>query len=211
MAISADIQRAFAEGGAKVVITRGLRKLVRPACTIGTLVFVERDLGQPFPELLRVPGIIPREAAIEDVHLFENQELFLSRFHQGHRCFVGIEERTGKLTNYRWVSTSTALIPELDRYLILKPGEAYVYDLHTLPEFRRRGIDAYTRHYTYSFLRDAGYKRTLGYIHGDNQPSLEAARRLLMPIGRVCYMRFRGCPLLVLGGSGPRFPVLRRL
>ena len=211
MPLTADIRRAYIDGGAKTVVTRGLRKLVRPAFKIGTLVFAETDFSRPFPELRPVPGIIAREATVEDVRLFEDQALFLYRFNQGHRCFVGIEEKTGKLTNYRWVNTTAAFVPELERYLILRPDEAYIYDLNTLPEFRKRGIDAYTRHYTYSYLRDTGYRRGLAYIHGDNQPSLKAARHLLQPIGRVLYLQFRGCAPIMFRARGERMPELRRL
>jgi hypothetical protein len=211
MALTADIWRAYTDGGTKTVITRSLRKLVRPAVKVGTLVFAESDFSLPFPELRPVPGIIAREATVEDVRLFEDQELFLDRLNQGHRCFMGIEENTGKLTNYRWVSTTAAFVPELRRYLILKPGEAYIYDLNTIPEFRRRGIDAFTRHYTYGYLRDTGYKRGLAYIHGDNQPSLRASRHLLKPICRILYVQFRGCFPLMFAASGTRIPELRRL
>ncbi|HEY2384941.1 MAG TPA: hypothetical protein VGK48_27520 [Terriglobia bacterium] len=211
MALTADIQRAFAAGGPKIVITRGLRRLVRPAFKIGTLIFTEADLTQPLPEQRPVPGIVPREATIEDVRLFEDQALFLKRFNDGHRCFMGIEEQTGKLANYRWVNSAAALVPELERYIILKPGEVYIYDLNTLPEFRRRGIDAYTRYYTYNYLRETGYKKVLAYIHGDNPPSLQASRHLLKRIGRLSYIQFRGCAPIMIGGRSAPFPELRRL
>ena len=211
MVVTQDIRRSFAEGGVKAVLTRGLKKLVRPAFKIGSLVFTESDLSKPFPELRPVPGIIAREATIEDVRLFEDQKLFLKRFNDGDRCFMGIEEGTGKLANYRWIRTSAVFIPELDRYLILKPGEAYAYDLNTLPEFRRRGIDAFTRHYTYGYIRDIGYKKMLAYIHSDNRPSLRASRYLLKPIGCVRYIQFRGQPPIMIGGRGPGFPELRRM
>lgn len=211
MALTADIQRAFAEGGAKTVLSRGVRRLVRPAFKVGTLVFIESDLTQPLPEQRPVPGIIPREAAIEDVKLFEDQELFLNRFHEGHRCFMGIEERTGKLANYRWVNPTAAFVPELDRYIMLKPGEVYIYDLNTLPGFRKRGIDAYTRYYTYTYLRDTGHRKVIAYIHGDNQPSLQASRHLLKRVGRLVYVQFHGCRPIMIGGRSSQFPELRRL
>jgi ribosomal protein S18 acetylase RimI-like enzyme len=211
MALTADIQRAFVEGGTKTVVTRSIRKIVRPAFKIGSLVFTECNLSKPVPERPRVPGVVAREATIDDARLFEDRALFLERFNHGHRCFVGIEERTGKLTNYRWVNTSAAFIPELDRYLILKPGDAYVYDLNTLPEFRKRGIDAYTRYFAYSHLRETGYHRILAYIHGDNYPSLRASRHVLKRIGRVWYLEFRGCAPIMFGGRGTNFPELQRL
>jgi ribosomal protein S18 acetylase RimI-like enzyme len=210
MTVVADIRRAFLEGGSKLVVTRGLKKLVRPAVRVGTLVFMEADLTEALPPQRPAPGIVAREATIDDVHLFEDQESFLKRFREGHRCFAGIEERSGRLANYRWVNSTAAFVPELDRHLILKTGEVYIYDLNTLPDFRRRGIDAYTRHYTYSYLRDEGYTRVLAYIHGDNQPSLKASRYLLKEIGRVRYIRFPGRMPIIIGGRGAKLPELRR-
>jgi hypothetical protein len=83
--------------------------------------------------------------------------------------------------------------------------------LNTLPEFRRRGIDAYTRHFTYSHLRDTGYKRILAYIRGDNEPSLKASRYLLTPICRIRYIQFRGGQPIMFGRRNRRLPELRRL
>lgn len=211
MALTADIQRAFTDGGPKIVITRGLRKLVRPVFKMGVLVFIEADLTQPLPEQRPVPGIIPREATAEDARLFEDQSLFMKRFKEGHRCFMGIEEKTGKLANYRWVNTSAALVPELNLYMILKTGEVYIYDLNTLPEFRRRGIDAYTRYYTYNYLRETGYRKVIAYIHADNPPSLRASRHLLKRVGRIFYIHVRGFAPVMIGGRGPEFPELRRV
>lgn len=211
MELADDIRRAFVDGGPKIVVTRSLRKLVRPAVKVGSLVFTECDLRKPFPSAKPIAGIVVREATIEDVPFYPDPELAQTRFRQGHRSFMAIEEKTGRLANYRWVNMSAAYIPELDRYLILGPKDVYVYDLNTLPEFRKRGIDAYTRHYTYSVLRDSGYIRIYAYIHGDNRASLQAARHLLRQIGRVWYLAPRGFAPIMLGGRGSRFPELRRL
>lgn len=194
------------EGGAKTIFSRGVRKLVRPVVTMGTLVFTACDLRQPFPERRIVPGITIREATIDDANLFEDKATFLERLNAGHRCFMGIEEATGKLTNCRWISTSNPYIPELQRYLILEPVAAYAYDLKTMPEFRKRGIDAYTRHFAYSHLRDTGHTKVYAYIHGDNHPSLQASRRFLKPIGRVVYVQLRGCNPWMIYKRGPDFP-----
>jgi len=211
MVLTTDIQRAFAEGGPKTVIARSLRRLARPVFKGGSLVFTWCDLTQPFPEARQVPGILVRQATIEDAVLFEDQALFLQRFNQGNRCFMGIEQQTGKLANYRWVNFSRAYIPEIDRYLMLRPWEAYIFDLNTLPEFRRRGIDAQTRHYTYSYVRDMGYRTIFAYIHGDNYPSLMASRHLLEPTGRVWYIQLRGCEPIMIGRPGRNFPDLCKL
>ena len=210
MQLAADIQRALTDGGAKTVVTRTLRRLIRPAVKVGSLVFTECDLRAPFPELRPVPGIVVREATLADATLFENQSLFLERMQQNHRCFMGIEEHTGKLANYRWVNTSKAHIPEINRYLVLKPDEVYAFDLKTLPEFRRRGIDAYTRNHVYSYLGTLGFRKLYAYIHGDNHPSLKASRHFLKRIGCIWYVRIRGCEPMMIGGRRRNFPELRR-
>jgi hypothetical protein len=199
MQIAADLRRAWIEGGPKVMVARTLRKLVRPACKVGSLVFIECDLEKLPLSCREASGVVVREAQVEDAHLFSDRERFLRRLRDGHRCFMGIEEATGKLTNYRWMCTVSTYIPELRRYLLLNPDETYVYDLYTLPEFRRRGIDAYTRHWIYSHLRDTGFRKVYAYIHGDNQPSIQASRILLRPIGRIWYLQPRGFAPIVLG------------
>ena len=193
MQLTADVERAWTDGGPHVLLTRSLKRVLRPVFKIGTLVFIECDLRKPMPERRAVPGIVLREATMQDVNLFEDRALFSKRLKDGHRCFMGIEEASGRLTNYRWVNSSAAYVPELKQYIVLKPGEVYIYDLNTLPEFRKRGIDAYTRHCIYSYLRDNGCTKIWAYVHGDNRPSLKASSILLTPVARIRYIHLRGC------------------
>jgi GNAT superfamily N-acetyltransferase len=211
MRLTMGVQRAWMDYGPKIVLTRALKKIARPAFKTGSLVFFECDLRKPMPERRELPSIVIREATTQDAAMFSDQAVFFERLAEGHRCFMGIEKATGRLTNYRWVSTVSAYFPELQRHLILKPGEAYVYDLRTLPEFRRLGIDAYTRHRIYSYLRDTGYTKIYAYIHGDNRPSLNAGRTLLRSIGRVWYFELRGCIPIMISRRQPGFPELVRL
>src|SRR5262245_39005514 len=115
MRLTADIHRAWMDGGARTLITRSLRKVVRPVVNIGSLIFIECDLLKSMPERRVVPGITVREATVNDASLFAEPDIFRGRLNDDHRCFMGIEEATGKLANYRWVSTSATYIPELRR------------------------------------------------------------------------------------------------
>jgi hypothetical protein len=92
----------------------------------------------------------------------------------------------------------------------VQPSTVYAYDLVTLPEFRRRGIDSFMRYYTYSHLRDSGFTKIYAYIHGENQPSLKSARQFNREIGRILYFRVRGCQTLMIGGHRKGFPELRK-
>ena len=202
------IRSAYSEGGLKTVILRSLKKMLLPVVRMGGLVFVECDLRKLLPEKEELPGVVAREAVVGDGKLFKNQEVFLERINAGHRCFVGIDSATGKLANYRWVATSGAYIPEIDRFIILKPGETYTFDLETLPEFRRRGIDSYMRRYIYQRLKEQGFTRVYSYVRADNFPMFRSSRRLLRPIGRVWYVQVRGFKCLVFGERRFRLPEL---
>jgi hypothetical protein len=187
---------------------RSSKKLLLPVVRFGSLIFLECDLRKSLPEQADLPGVTTREAFAGDEKLFEYPQIFLERLSAGHRCFVGIDSATGKLANYRWLTTSAAYIPEIDRYVILKPGEVYSYDLNTLPGFRRRGIDTYARSRTYQLLGDEGHTKILAYVRGDNVPMLQSSRLLLKPIGRVWYVQRRGSRCFVFGGRGLRLPEL---
>ena len=105
-------------------------------------------------------------------------QLPFQRFARGDRWFVGIDASNGRLANYRWVTTAWELIPELGRNVVPQPGETFIYALYTLPEYRRRGIDSFTRQYTYDLLhRTSGIRRVLASIFDDNKASFRASRR----------------------------------
>src|SRR2546428_6214076 len=83
MALASSIQRAFLEGGPKAVVSRTFRKLLSPVAHVGSLLFIECDLSKPFPETPVAPGIVCKEATLDDISLFDDQSLFLERFNQG--------------------------------------------------------------------------------------------------------------------------------
>jgi GNAT superfamily N-acetyltransferase len=202
------IRGLYREGGIKAVIVRSVKKLMSPVISVGSLIFVECDLRKPLPRKAALAEVLAREAVLADASLFENPQIFIKRLRAGKRCFIGIDSATGKLANYRWIATWTEYIPEIDRDIVLRPGEAYSYDLRTLPEFRRRGIDAYTRNRTYQCLRDQGFSKVYAYIRADNFPMLKSSRPLLKPIGRVWYVRFRRSKCFVFGEHRNGLPSL---
>jgi GNAT superfamily N-acetyltransferase len=206
----------FQERGLWAMLVMGFRKAVSPVVTIGSVYFFECDLRAGLPQVRPVPGIVAREAFISEIDLLDGTENAdarkadaLERFKRGDRWFVGIDARNGKLTNYRWVTTAWELIPELGRNVRPKAGEAFVYALYTLPEYRRRGIDSFTRQYTYDLLyRTSGITRILATIFDDNQASFRASRLFLKKIGRVWYVTFRGCRPWILVWPNPQMPDL---
>jgi hypothetical protein len=194
----------------------GLRKLVSPVAEIGIVHFFECDLHIGLPPVRPIPGIIPREAFLEDIDLLDAAEDAqakkadaIERLKNGDRWFVGIDAANGKLTNYRWVATRPTLIPELRSNIVPKAGEVFIYALYTVPEYRRRGIDSFTRHYTYDLLyKTAGVNRVLATIFRGNYASFKASRQFLAEVGRVWYVSMHDGNIRLFMRPGPTMPTL---
>jgi hypothetical protein len=204
------------EFGARATIGLALKKLVSPVARIGSLYLMECDLTAGLPRVKPVSGIVAREAFLQEIHLLDGVENeaekkrdAIQRFKRGDRWFVGIDNTTGKLANFRWVTTSWELVPELERNVVPKAGQAFVYALYTAPEYRRRGIDSFTRQYTYDLLyRTAGIKTVLATIFAENTVSKKAGRKFLRKIGRVWYLSILGGRTRVFWWPNPKMPTL---
>jgi|SRR6266850_3318344 len=208
--------RLWREFGLRATIGLAFRKLISPVARVGSLYMMECDLRAGLPPVKSIPGIIAREAFLEDIHLLDGIENGLEkkrdateRFKKGHRWFVGIDASNGKLANFRWATTGWELVPELERNVIPQPGQAYVYALYTAPEYRKKGIDSLTRHYTYDLLhRNNGIMTIIAYICAENTVSLKAGRKFLKKISRVWYLSILGSRTHVFWWPNPKMPNL---
>jgi GNAT superfamily N-acetyltransferase len=208
-----ELRREF---GPIAAIGLALKKLLLPVVRVGSVYLMECDLASDIPKVRPVPGIIAREGFLQDVHLLDGlgdgatKTLdAIERLSRGQRWFIGIDASRGKLANSRWVATAWELVPELERNVILKPGQAFVYDLFTPPEYRRRGIDSFTRQYTYDHLfRFAGIRTVLAHIRAENTVSIKAGRKFLKKIGRVWYFCILGRRTRVFWLPNPKMPTL---
>jgi ribosomal protein S18 acetylase RimI-like enzyme len=68
----------------------------------------------------------------------EDEAEVCRRLESERRCYGAWVE--GRLAAYGWVSFSEEWIGELRLELQLQPGEAYIWDCVTLPEFRQKGL-----------------------------------------------------------------------
>jgi hypothetical protein len=204
------------EFGLRATIGLAFKKLLLPVVRVGSVYLMECDLATGLPEVKPVSGIIAREAFLDDIHLLDGIENgakrkldAIERLRRGQRWFIAVDASSGKLANSRWVATAWELIPELERNLILKPDQAFVYDLYTPPEYRRRGIDSFTRQFTYNYLyRRAGISTVLAHIRAENTVSIKAGRKFLKKIGRVWYLCVLGRRTRVFWLPNPKMPTL---
>jgi hypothetical protein len=209
-------QELFREFGVKATIGLALKKVISPVARVGSLYLMECDLPAGLPRVKPVPGIIAREGFMEDLYLLdgiedgmERKRDAIDRFKRGDRWFIGIDSTNGKLANFRWVTTGWELIPELERNVMPQPGQAYVYALYTAPEYRKKGIDSFTRFYTYDLLnRTNGITTVLAYICAENTVSMKAGTKFLKKIARVWYLSILGGHTHVFWRPNPKMPAL---
>jgi hypothetical protein len=211
-----QVLAVFQDRGLKTFTMQAIKKLLAPNVRMGSICFFERDLRAPMPPLAPLEGIELREGSLPDIALLEclkdaerQKKLAVNRLKAGHHWYVSIEEKTGRLMSYRWASMTSAFIPEIHRTILLKPGEVYLYDLYTLPEFRRRGIEGVSRQFIYDQLYTRYHApRLVVYIQPDNHASLQAGRNYLSPLARVWYMQLRGSETRLFMRKNPRMPQL---
>lgn len=110
------------------------------------------------------------------------------RLGRGDRCFVGwLGER---IVTAVWVATERAYVPYLRRDLVLRPGDAYEYDLFTAPELRGRGLVAAHTAVIRARIAAAGARRCLALVAVENRASRALlARNGWRAIGRVGVLR----------------------
>ena len=202
--------------GFRATIGLAFKKAVSPIARVGSVYFMECDLKAGLPKVKPVPNIIAREAFLEEIGLLdgiendqEKKRDAIARFKRGDRWFVGIDSTTGKLANFRWVTTTWELIPELERNVMPNAGQTFVYALYTAPEYRRKGVDSFTRQYTYDLLhRTAGIDTVLATIFAENTISMKAGSKFLKKIGRVWYVSLLGGPTYAFWWPNPKMPTL---
>ena len=84
------------------------------------------------------------------------------RFRKNSLCFLTIDPQ-GRGAHGRWaMKQGSGHIPELDMYLVLGPGEAYMFDAYTRLDLRHFGIDLPARTFVIRALAQAGLKRSYG-------------------------------------------------
>ncbi len=97
------------------------------------------------------------------------------RLATGRRCYAAWIDK--QLAGYAWVSFDEEFVGELNLWIHLQPGEAYIWDCATLPGFRNLHIYSAILAYVTSELRREGYQRIWIGANQDNLPSQRGIAR----------------------------------
>lgn len=104
----------------------------------------------------------------------DSPEEVYKRLDEGKRCYV--VKLNGVIATYGWVTFDKELIGELRLHIRLSPGEAYIWDCATLPEYRGLRLYPSLLWYMLSELKAQGLKRVWIGADADNLPSQKGMR-----------------------------------
>jgi ribosomal protein S18 acetylase RimI-like enzyme len=99
----------------------------------------------------------------------DSLEEVLKRIAAGKRCYIGHVEDV--IATYGWVTFDEEFIGELRLRIHLEPGEAYIWDCTTLPEYRGLRLYAALLWHIIHELRAQGLRRIWIGADADNLPS----------------------------------------
>ncbi|MBI2877905.1 MAG: GNAT family N-acetyltransferase [Candidatus Tectomicrobia bacterium] len=106
----------------------------------------------------------------------------------------------GKIIAYCWVAFKEAEIGEIERTLLLREGECYLYDAYTLKEFRGRGLYPAILDYILRDVKGKGLCRALICALKSNRPSHLGIRRVGFHLFQVIScIRLLGLPFCLYG------------
>ncbi len=141
------------------------------------------------------PGIA---AVFEELHVDDTGSLaavlgqpddgqIVRRMVYGRRCFVA--RVNGEIAAYGWVSSGRECVGEMGREIRLSPGEGYVWDCVTLPDYRKQGLYTALLGHINGILYGEGYSRIWIGSNLENRPSIKgfkgAGYRPAVKIGRL--------------------------
>jgi ribosomal protein S18 acetylase RimI-like enzyme len=139
----------------------------------GTFWLLDADRTLPAGMPARVPTKFMRASADSASALAGlmgvEREQVLRRFAAGSRCYVA--EVGGEWAAYGWVSFHEEHIGEIGLHIRLRPGEAYIWDCATMPDFRRLGLYTGLLAHIAGALRAEHFTRIWIGADTDNTPS----------------------------------------
>lgn len=150
----------------------------------------------------RVPTTFRRMGTDEASVLAQTMDMqeVEQRFAAGKRCYVALVE--GKLAAYGWATFDQEAIGELGLLVHLKPGEAYIWDCVTLPEYRGLRLYPALLAYIARELQAGGFQRVWIGANADNVASQSGMRQVgFVPIADVTADSELGMSRLWLRGQ----------
>jgi GNAT superfamily N-acetyltransferase len=149
----------------------------------------------------------PLSEQLADVMGVARSGVVRARLQSGRRCFVALAGEA--LVAYAWVSRDCEEVGELERVLVLSPGECYVWDCATVPAHRGNRLYTALLSHVLSRLADEGAQRVWIGATRANRPSIRGiALAGFRPVADTHYMRFWHMRMLLVTAHPQAAPTL---
>ena len=214
--IGERLRHALEQGGVPQLLRRSLSRLASPWIEFGSVTFFRRrlDLGLEVPRPR--PGLSVFHASLDDVALVleasdprRTQEIVRERLGRGDLCFLALDA-AGRPIHSGWATMLGAHVPELERHVVLRRHEAYLYDAFTPPTRRGHGAFGFVLDHLFAKLQAVGARVVYSYVRSDDPKGQRSACVRLRPVGTLAHVRLNGRAPLIFGGSGNGLPTFVR-
>jgi hypothetical protein len=122
---------------------------------------------------------------------FYDQRTIRDRLNEGHKCFMGWSD--GRPVLIRWAFVRSVYLPYLHRTLFLSPGDVYIDEGFTIPEYRNKGVYSAAGPLVRKILLEMGYLRIFCAIATwDTNLRTYSGKILLKKIGEGGYRSIFG-------------------
>lgn len=132
-------------------------------------------------------------------------DLIIERFERGGRCLALWSEE--RMASYCWVAQGVEWIGEMEIHFRMQPGERYIWDCFTLPEYRRKGLYSALLSQMVKALAGEGVSRIWIGSNLENQSSIKGFENAgFQPVVQIWFIRILSlrCFWLKAYPSAPR-------
>src|SRR5262245_59801240 len=215
-ALGERLRNALQQGGVPQILRRSANRLASPWLEFGSVTFFRRPLDGVLEVPRARPGLEILQASFADVSLIleasdprRTRRIVSERLRRGDLCFMAVDPE-GRPIHSGWATLVGAHVPELERHIVLRCHEAYLYDAFTPPSRRGTGAFGFVLDHLFARLQALGARVVYSYVRSDDPKGQRAACVRLRPVGTVRHIRVNGRAPLLFGPLRNRLPTLVR-
>jgi len=104
----------------------------------------------------------------------QKEAFFVERMNKGNTCYCA--KHQGRIVAYTWIDFEECRL--IEHIFRLKEGEAYLYDMYTMPAFRGRNIAPHLRQRCHAALKKMGIHTFYSLSERFNTPAVNLKKKL---------------------------------
>lgn len=185
--------RYFKEEGFFIALSRIFCSVFRMLLKYEKMYLYELDISQsvfllkcPLPIRFTVASV--KEIYALDNFMYQDENDIRRRFIHGDTCFLGY--LSNKIVYISWIDYQRILIPEIDKEIPINSTNAYIYNVRTDHEYRRRGISSYAYTKIAEYLKEHKVTKLFVAVSNNNGASVKSIEKAgFIRIRKITYIK----------------------